>query len=105
MVIVGEPASTKYPKTYSEILGQVDKNKWLMAVEVELGNMKRHEVWVVSLKDPGTRGLDTVWVFKRKFDADGRLLKYQAACACAASVKSKAFITMILLPQQVAWLL
>jgi hypothetical protein len=78
LVIVGEPSSAKDPKTYGEILGRVDENEWLLAVEVELGNMKRHEVWVVAPKSPGTRELDTVWVFKRKFDADGELLKYKA---------------------------
>lgn len=78
MVIVGEPSSTKDPKNYGEILGRIDENEWLMAIEVELGNMKRHEVWVVAPKTPGTRELDTVWVFKRKFDADGELLKYKA---------------------------
>lgn len=78
MVIIGEPSSLKDPATYGEILGRVDENEWLMAVEVELGNMRRHEVWVVAPMAPGTRRLDTTWVFKRKFDADGRLLKYKA---------------------------
>ncbi|KNZ47501.1 uncharacterized protein VP01_6354g1 [Puccinia sorghi] len=32
MVIVGEPSSTKDPKTYGKILGRVDENEWLMAV-------------------------------------------------------------------------
>lgn len=71
MVIVGKPSSTKDPKTYGKILGQIDENEWLMAVEVELGNMARHQVWVVAPKDPRARELDTVWVFKQKFDTDG----------------------------------
>ncbi|KAI7966516.1 hypothetical protein MJO29_002264 [Puccinia striiformis f. sp. tritici] len=78
LVLVGEPSSLKDPKHYGEILGRVDENEWLMAVEVELGNMHRHEVWVVSPKTPGARELDTVWIFKRKFDADGALLKFKA---------------------------
>jgi hypothetical protein len=50
----------------------------LLAVEVELGNMKQHEVRVVAPKTPGTQELDTIWVFKRKFDTDSELLKYKA---------------------------
>lgn len=83
MVIVGEPSSPKDPKTYGNILSRVDQKEWLMAVEVKLGNMRRHKVWVVTLKEPGTGELDTVWVFKRKFEADGGLLKYKAClCVC-----------------------
>ncbi|KAI7948485.1 hypothetical protein MJO29_010150 [Puccinia striiformis f. sp. tritici] len=77
-LIVGEPASLKDPKTYGEILGRLDEEHWLMAVEVELNNITRHEVWVVAPLTPGAKPLDTVWVFKRKFDADGDLLKYKA---------------------------
>ncbi|KAI7956622.1 hypothetical protein MJO28_003717 [Puccinia striiformis f. sp. tritici] len=77
-LIVGEPASLKDPKTYGDILGRLDEEHWLMAVEVELNNITRHEVWVVAPLTPGAKPLDTVWVFKRKFDADGDLLKYKA---------------------------
>ena len=53
LVIVGEPTSHNDPKTYGEILGRIDENEWLMAVEVELNNIRRHEVWVVTPKTPG----------------------------------------------------
>jgi hypothetical protein len=49
-----------------------------MAVEVELNNMTRHEVWVVAPLTPGARELNTTWVLKQKFDADGEFLKYKA---------------------------
>ncbi|PLW38782.1 hypothetical protein PCASD_12562 [Puccinia coronata f. sp. avenae] len=77
-LIVGEPASLKDPRTYGDILGRLDESHWLMAVEVELNNIRRHEVWVVAPLTPGVKPLDTTWVFKRKFDADGELLKYKA---------------------------
>ncbi|KAI7959354.1 hypothetical protein MJO28_003145 [Puccinia striiformis f. sp. tritici] len=69
------------PKTYGDILGRLDEEHWLMVVEVELNNITRHEVWVVAPLTPGAKPLDTVWVFKRKFNADGDLLKYKA-CLC-----------------------
>lgn len=77
-VIVGEPASLKDPRTYAEAMRRLDKDEWLMAVEVEINNITRHEVWVVSPMKAGTRQLDTVWVFKRKYNADGDLLKFKA---------------------------
>jgi hypothetical protein len=49
-----------------------------MAVEVELNNIQCHKVWVVAPLTPRAKPLDTTWVFKRKFDADGELLKYKA---------------------------
>jgi hypothetical protein len=77
-VIVGEPASMKDPKTFSQAMRCLDRNEWLMAVEIELNNIRRHEVWVVAPMKTSTRLLDTVWVFKRKYNADGELLKYKA---------------------------
>jgi transposase InsO family protein len=78
LVIVGEPASLKDPKTFAQAMRRLDRNEWLMAVEVELNNIKCHEVWVVAPMKVGTRLLDTVWVFKRKYNADGELLKFKA---------------------------
>jgi hypothetical protein len=80
-LIVGKPASLKDPKTYGDILGCLDKSHWLMAVEVELNNIKQHEVWLVAPLTPNVSPLDTTLVFKRKFDADGELLKYKS-CLC-----------------------
>lgn len=77
-VIVGEPASIKDPKTYGDILGRLNKEHWLMAVQTEINNIERHKVWVVAPLTPGVKPLDTTWVFKRKFDANGDLLKYKA---------------------------
>jgi hypothetical protein len=77
-VIVGEPASMKDPKTFSQAMRRLDQNEWLMAVEVELNNNRRHKVWVVAPMKTGTQLLDTVWVFKRKYNADGELQKYKA---------------------------
>ncbi|POV96246.1 hypothetical protein PSTT_15748, partial [Puccinia striiformis] len=78
MLIVGEPSSPKDPITYAQAVGRLDGNEWLVAIGVEINNIERHEVWVVAPLVPGTKELDTVWVFKRKFDADGELLKYKA---------------------------
>ncbi|PLW10331.1 hypothetical protein PCASD_21666 [Puccinia coronata f. sp. avenae] len=77
-LIVGEPTSLKDPRTFGDVLGRLDEAHWLMAVEVELNNIRRHEVWVVAPLTPGAKLLDTTWVFKRKFDANGELLKYKA---------------------------
>ncbi|PLW34541.1 hypothetical protein PCASD_12926 [Puccinia coronata f. sp. avenae] len=78
MLLVGEPASPKDPITYAEAIGRLDGEEWLVAIGVEVDNITRHEVWVVAPLVPGTKGLDTVWVFKRKYNADGELLKHKA---------------------------
>jgi transposase InsO family protein len=78
MAIIGEPASMKDPKTFAQAMRRLDSHDWLMAVEVKLDNIRCHEVWVVSPMKTGTRQLDTVWVFKRKYNADGKLQKFKA---------------------------
>ncbi|PLW35599.1 hypothetical protein PCANC_19049 [Puccinia coronata f. sp. avenae] len=77
-VIIGKPALAKDPKTYTQAMRCLDRNEWLMAVEVEINNIRRHKVWVVAPMKTGTRLLDTVWAFKRKYNTNGELLKYKA---------------------------
>jgi hypothetical protein len=77
-VIVGKPASMKDPKIFSQAMRHLDQNEWLMAVEVELNNIWQHKVWVVAPMINGTRTLETVWVFKRKYNTDGERLNYKA---------------------------
>jgi hypothetical protein len=56
---------------------RLDGNEWLMAVELELDNVQQHEVWVVSPMKAGACQLDTVWVFKKKHNADGEIQKFK----------------------------
>ncbi|MBW0551046.1 hypothetical protein O181_090761 [Austropuccinia psidii MF-1] len=54
---------------------------WEDAIQKELDNMEKHQVWSPATLTENTKALSTTWVFKRKTDEDGNLTKFKA-CLC-----------------------
>ena len=63
------------PKTYKEAVSGKHANRWIKAIDAELNNMRKHQVWEVVPCPKGRKLINTVWVFKVKQLADGRVDK------------------------------
>ncbi|KAI7956145.1 hypothetical protein MJO29_007544 [Puccinia striiformis f. sp. tritici] len=84
--------SPSTPKTYKQALASPDSANWLAAVKVELQAMERLEVWEevpISSIPFGVRLLHSLWVFRKKFDADGNLVKYKARLVAQGSAQQE----------------
>ncbi|MBW0519906.1 hypothetical protein O181_059621 [Austropuccinia psidii MF-1] len=66
------------PKSYSQATHHPDSKQWLAAIDNELSNMKKHQVWSPHEQDKSIHLLTTTCVFKRKTATDGNLTKYKA---------------------------
>ncbi|KAA1095011.1 hypothetical protein PGT21_050223 [Puccinia graminis f. sp. tritici] len=66
------------PRSYNEAIVSIHKEDWSLAIQNELGNMERHEVWTVVAQTKDMHPLSTTWVFRRKTDQDGNLSKFKA---------------------------
>ncbi|MBW0572780.1 hypothetical protein O181_112495, partial [Austropuccinia psidii MF-1] len=66
------------PKSYSQATHHPDSKQWLAAIDNELSNMKKHQVWSPHEQDKSIHLLTTTWVFKREKNTDGNLTKYKA---------------------------
>ena len=66
------------PKTYCEAIASPDSEQWMEAVQVELEAMARLNVWEVIPTPDNASLLGTVWIFKKKYDASGNLVKFKA---------------------------
>jgi len=67
------------PRSYIDIFNMKDKDKWLKAVDEELDNMKRMNVFTIVDKVPKHANVvSTRWVLKYKRDANGKIVKYKA---------------------------
>ncbi|KAI7932968.1 hypothetical protein MJO28_017896 [Puccinia striiformis f. sp. tritici] len=75
--------TSEAPKSYSKAMKDPDRDSWIAAIEAELSAMDRLGVWeVVDIPDD-CKLLNTVWIFRRKFDQHGNLTKFKARL-CAA---------------------
>ena len=66
------------PYQYRDIAGLPDADEYYKAVDVELENMKRNNVWTESALPEGKRAVSMRWVFALKHDSSGRIAKYKA---------------------------
>ncbi|KAI7933088.1 hypothetical protein MJO29_017035 [Puccinia striiformis f. sp. tritici] len=66
------------PKTYKDILKHPDKAAWLTAIQEELQNLFRHQIWTIELVPDGKRIMGARWVFVEKKSSDGKLIKLKA---------------------------
>ena len=70
------------PKTWQSAMNLPDGPYWRQAVEEELESMRKNEVFQVvdrrQAVETGSKVLRLFWLFKRKYNAQGEIVKYKA---------------------------
>ncbi|KAI7933532.1 hypothetical protein MJO28_017620, partial [Puccinia striiformis f. sp. tritici] len=66
------------PKTYNQALKDKDASEWMTAIKEELKNLDDLGVWDVKLVPDGTRILGARWVFAKKFNDLGAVIRHKA---------------------------
>nr|GFA40737.1 hypothetical protein [Tanacetum cinerariifolium] len=69
---LGEPAN------YKVALLDLESEKWLNAMNVEMQSMKENEVWVLVELPPNGKTVGSKWLFKKKTNLDGNVHIYKA---------------------------
>nr|GEZ14382.1 hypothetical protein [Tanacetum cinerariifolium] len=69
---LGEPAN------YKPALLDLESEKWLNAMNVEMQSIKGNEVWVLVELPPNGKTVRSKWLFKKKIDMDGNVHIYKA---------------------------
>ncbi|KAI7953792.1 hypothetical protein MJO28_006339 [Puccinia striiformis f. sp. tritici] len=80
---------TTTPKTYKDILKHPDKAAWLTAIQEELQNLFRHQIWTIELVPDGKRVMGARWVFVEKRTAEGKLIKLKARLLLTVAARCK----------------
>nr|GEY67522.1 putative retrotransposon Ty1-copia subclass protein [Tanacetum cinerariifolium] len=79
---LGEPAN------YKAALLDLESDKWLNAMNVEMKSMKDNEVWdIVDLSLNG-KTVGSKWLFKKKTDMDGAVHTYKARLVAKGYTKT-----------------
>ncbi|KAL0457693.1 UNVERIFIED_CONTAM: Retrovirus-related Pol polyprotein from transposon RE2 [Sesamum latifolium] len=66
------------PKTYREIMLDIDSDKWLEAMKSEMDSMGSNQVWTLIDPPKGARPVGCKWVYKRKLGADWEVTAFKA---------------------------
>nr|GEX14724.1 retrovirus-related Pol polyprotein from transposon TNT 1-94 [Tanacetum cinerariifolium] len=66
------------PANYKPALLDLEFEKWLNAMNVEMQSMKDNEVWVLVELSPNGKTIGSKWLFKKKTDMDGNVHIYKA---------------------------
>ncbi|GJU82972.1 retrotransposon protein, putative, ty1-copia subclass [Tanacetum coccineum] len=69
---LGEPAN------YKATLLDLESDKWLNAMNVEMQSMKDNKVWELVDLPPNGKTVGHKWLFKKKTDMDGAVYTYKA---------------------------
>ena len=65
--------------TYDQAMRDVERNKWIKAMQAEIEQLEAKGTWdEVPRSDATTKILPSIWVFRRKRSPDGTILKYKA---------------------------
>ncbi|PLW31227.1 hypothetical protein PCANC_23124 [Puccinia coronata f. sp. avenae] len=75
---VPEVSEARVPSTFKQVLRSADKDHWLKAVQEEITNLTRLQVWEVRPVPAGKRLLKSKWVFTIKTDSAGVPTRYKA---------------------------
>jgi transposase InsO family protein len=71
-------AAIDEPITYKQAVESDDSNKWLYAINEELGAHYKNKTWCVVERQNDMNVIGSKWVFKKKRDMSGNVSKYKA---------------------------
>jgi hypothetical protein len=65
------------PQTYGEAMRSREAEEWQRAAQEEFDAIVKNETWVMCVLPKGQRAIPTRWVFKRKYDETGAVVRYK----------------------------
>ena len=75
---MGDESHGDDPSTFDEMMSDIDFEKWLDAMKLEIDSMHLNQIW--TLVNPSERivSIGYKWIYKRKIDTDGKVETYKA---------------------------
>nr|CAI72292.1 putative polyprotein [Phytophthora infestans] len=66
------------PNTYAEAIASNEAGEWRRAMQSELNSHSRNGTWTLVPRGTTTRSIGCRWVFTKKRDENGRVIRYKA---------------------------
>ena len=77
------------PRTYDEATTCEDAESWRQAILDELKAHEFNRIWRIVPKEPGIKEISSRWVFKVKYNADGRVDRLKARLVARGFAQTK----------------
>jgi Reverse transcriptase (RNA-dependent DNA polymerase) len=78
MRVFQECEDEEEPKSFRQAINSFDSENWLNAMKEELNSIHENETWILADLPDGRRAIGSKWVFKRKFDENGKVSRFKA---------------------------
>ena len=65
------------PGTYEEAMRSAEAEEWRRAAQEEYDAIVKNETWVLKVAPSGVKPIPTRWVFKKKYDETGAVVRYK----------------------------
>ncbi len=75
---MGDRDQGKDPNTYNEAMLDIDSERWLEAMKLEIDSMHSNQVWTLVDSPEGIVPIGCKWIYKRKLSSDGQVETYKA---------------------------
>jgi len=66
------------PLSFGDIDKSPNRIEWLQATQDEFDSLKNNGTWILTDLPPGRQALKCKWLWRMKFDADGKMTKFKA---------------------------
>ena len=66
------------PEDFDEAINGNESEKWRQAVDEEMNSIMQNETWDLVTLPKGRKAIKSKWVFKRKTDATGKVIRHKA---------------------------
>jgi len=77
------------PKNHHQVIGHPEETSWIQAEEEEIAQLIAMGTWTLVPLPPGRTAIKNTWVYRKKKDANGNVVRYKARlCACGYSQKA-----------------
>ncbi|XP_073153168.1 uncharacterized mitochondrial protein AtMg00820-like [Henckelia pumila] len=66
------------PRTFKEVISDVDASQWIKAMQSEFESMHSNQVWTLVDPPDGIIPIGCKWIYKRKLGVDEKVLTFKA---------------------------
>lgn len=66
------------PVSVAEAMNDMDAKSWKSAMKEEMASLAQNETWELAKLPAGKKAIKSKWIFKRKRDSQGKVLKFKA---------------------------
>ena len=66
------------PNTYQDAITSIEVDKWVKSMQAEIDELRAQGTYTIETLPPGKHALGGRWVYKKKTNSLGQVIKYKS---------------------------